>query len=74
MGLQTKNVLSKFTLKEPITFKRTTLFIIVEVVLVELTMFICQIVNGDSKSIVNYINVVSKVLIMKIVLIDYFLI
>ena len=45
--------------------------IIVEVRLVELRMLICQIVNGELKSIVNYIDVVSKVFIMKIVLIDY---
>ena len=43
--------------------------IIVEVALVELKMFIRQIVNGEQKSIVNYVNVVSKVLVMKIVLI-----
>ena len=46
--------------------------IIVEMALVELRMFICQIVNGERKPIVNYINVVSKVLILEIVLIDYF--
>ena len=48
--------------------------IIVEVALVEIIMLICQIVNGEQKPIVNYINVVSKLLIMKIVLKDYFLI
>ena len=67
MSLQTKNLLSKFTLKEPITFYKMTSSIIAEVALVELRMFICQIVNSKWKPVVNYINVVSKVFIMKII-------
>ena len=72
MDLKTKNVLSKSILKEPITFYNMTSSIIIEVALVELMMLICQIVNGEWKPVVNYINVVSKVLIMKIIHIDYF--
>ena len=54
MGLQTKKVLSKSTLKEPITFQRMTSSLIIEVAFLELKVFACQILNGGCKPIVNY--------------------
>ena len=54
MGLQTKKVLSKSTLKEPITFQRMPSSIIVEVALFELKVLTCQFLNGGCKPIVYY--------------------
>ena len=56
MGLQTKKVLSKSTLKEPITFQRMTSSIIFEVALLELKVLTCQFQNGGYKPIVYYID------------------
>ena len=53
MGLKTKKVLSKPTLKEPITFQRMTSSIIV-VALLELNVLACQFLNGGCKPIVYY--------------------
>ena len=54
MGLQTKKVLSKSTLKEPITFQRMTSSIIVEVALLELKVLNSQFLKGGCKPIVYY--------------------
>ena len=51
---QNKKVLSKSTLKEPITFQRMTSSIIVEVALLELKGLNCQFLNGGCKPIVYY--------------------